>query len=112
MRHDRLVRAVCFALLSGASLGAAAQSASDGRFFRGWFAQGAERPGARGDGRGDAAPRGTRPSRPPEVRPQGDLRGDIYNHLREQRQPPAPAPPAGAPGQPGERKSDRGNRGR
>jgi hypothetical protein len=109
-------------LLTGACLGATARTGGDGRFFRDWFAQAAERPGARGDAdshesresrdsRGNARSGPTRPQ-PQEVRPQGDLRGDIYNQLREQRQPPpAPAPPpAGPSGQPGGRKHDRGNR--
>ncbi|AJC22632.2 hypothetical protein RO07_23095 [Pandoraea pulmonicola] len=109
---------MCFVSLSAACLGAAAQTGGDGRFLRDWFAQVAERPGGRGDAdsresrdsRGNTRSGPTRPQ-PQEVRPQGDLRGDIYNHLREQRQPPpAPAPPAGPSGQPGERKHDRGNR--
>ncbi len=107
MRHTRLVRKLCFVMLAGASLvvslDAAAQPSSDGRFFHGWFAQGAERPNGRGDNNGGARPG---PSRPQEVRPQGDLRGDIYNHIREQRQPPPP-PPASDPRQRG-----RGDRGR
>lgn len=103
MRHTRLVRMLCFAILAGASLGAAAQSTGS-RFFPGWFAQAPERPNGRSDNHA-----GARPAPPPrpqqEVRPQGDLRGDIYNHIREQRQgspPPSPDP----------RQRGRGDRGR
>lgn len=98
MRHTRLVRMVCFALLAGATAGATARS-SDSRFFQGWFTQADDRPAGRGDNRdnrdnrdsrGGARPGPSRPQQQP-IRPQGDLRGDIYNHLREQRQPPPPA---------------------
>lgn len=106
MRHVRLVRIMCCIMLAGASLGAAAQPPSSSRFFHGWFAQGAERPGGRGDRQGGAQPGSARPQQPQpqpqEVRPQGDLRGDIYNHLREQRRAPA-SPPASDP-----RQRDRG----
>ena len=107
MRHVRLVRMMCCVMLAGASLSAAAQPPLSGRFFQGWFAQGAERPGGRGDRHGGVQPGSARPPqpRPQEVRPQGDLRGDIYNHLREQRQPPPPPlPPASDP-----RPRDRGS---
>lgn len=95
MRHTRLVPILCFVMLTGASMGAMAQTTSHGRFFAGWFAQGSERPDGRGNGNngGNNGARGgpNGPSRPPqEVRPQGDLRGDIYNHIREQRQAPPP----------------------
>ncbi|VVE61025.1 hypothetical protein PCA31118_00437 [Pandoraea captiosa] len=103
-RYARLVRMLCFVMLAGASLGAAAQSSSGNRFFQGWFAQGAERPNGRGDNQGGARSGPSRPQ-PQEVRPQGDLRGDIYNHIREQRQPPPP-PPSDS------RQRGRGDRGR
>lgn len=106
MRHNRLVRILCFVMLAGASWGAAAQSSSDGRFFQGWFAQAADRPNGRGDNHGGTRPGSSR-GQQQEVRPQGDLRGDIYNHLREQRQPPPPPPPP-----PDSRQRNRGDRGR
>ncbi|VVE62733.1 hypothetical protein PAN31117_00980 [Pandoraea anapnoica] len=103
MRHNRLVRILCFVMLAGASWGATAQSSSDGRFFQGWFAQAADRPNGRGDNHGGARPGPSR-GQQQEVRPQGDLRGDIYNHIREQRQPPPPPPDS--------RQRNRGDRGR
>ncbi|VVE08121.1 hypothetical protein PTE31013_02502 [Pandoraea terrigena] len=104
MRHARLVRMTCGVMLALATLSATAQPPSYRRFFQSWFAQGAERPDGRGDKRGGARPGPSRPP-PPTVRPQGDLRGDIYNHLREQRQPP-PTSPAADP-----RQRNRGDRG-
>lgn len=108
MRLVRLVRMPCCVMLAVTALSATAQPWSNSRFFQSWFAQGAERPDARGNHRGGARPG---PSRPPPqaVRPQGDLRGDIYNHLREQRQAPAP-PPAADPR--GRGRGDRGARSR
>ncbi|CFB64648.1 hypothetical protein [Pandoraea apista] len=111
MRHTRLVRMMCFVMLAGAALGASARSSSDDRFFHGWFAQAADRPDERNDNHGGARPGPPRAPHPQEVRPQGDLRGDIYNHLREQRQSPqsAPPPPASDPRQ---RQRDRDRNGR
>lgn len=108
MRHTRLVRIMCFVMLAGAAFCASARSSSDGRFFQGWFAQAADRPDGRGDNHGGARPG---PSRAPqqEVRPQGDLRGDIYNHIRERRQPPPSAPPSPSP-DPRQRQRDRNGR--
>lgn len=106
-RLARLARMLCVALLAGASLSATAESSSNSRFFSGWFAQGAERPNGRGDNRGGAHSGPSRPQpQPQEVRPQGDLRGDIYNHIREQRQPPPSPPPSDS------RQRGRGDRGR
>ncbi len=108
MRHTRLVRMMGVVMLAGVALGASARPLSDGRFFEGWFAQTADRPDARGDNHGGARPGPSRPPQPPEVRPQGDLRGDIYNHIREQRQSPwAPPSPAADPRQ---RQRDRNGR--
>lgn len=94
MRHTRLVPILCFVMLASVSMGATAQS--NGRFFAGWFAQGSERADGRGNGN-NGGNNGARPApprpQPQEVRPQGDLRGDIYNHIREQRQAPPPPPP-------------------
>lgn len=42
--------------------------------------------------RGDSGARAPAPARRQEIKPQGDLRGDIYKHLQEERQP-APSPP-------------------
>lgn len=108
MRLARLVRMTCCVMLAVTAQGATAHPWSNSRFFQSWFAQGAERPDGRGNHRGGARPE---PSRPPPqaVRPQGDLRGDIYNHLREQRQAPPP-PPADAPR--GRDHGDRGTRSR
>ncbi|WP_353189510.1 hypothetical protein [Pandoraea pnomenusa] len=108
MRHTRLVRMMGIVMLAIASLSAPARASSDSRFFQGWFAQGAERPGGRGDNHGGSRPGPSRPQ-PQEVRPQGDLRGDIYNHIREQRQPPSQPPgpqPRGSDGR--QRDRDRG----
>jgi hypothetical protein len=90
-------------MLAVAALSATAQPPSNRPFFQRWFVQGAERQDGHGDNRGGARAGASRPP-PQDVRPQGDLRGDIYNHLREQRQPPPPSP-ADNP-----RQRDRGDR--
>ncbi|QHE92877.1 hypothetical protein PI93_013630 [Pandoraea fibrosis] len=110
MRHTRLVRMMCFVMLAGAALGASARSSSGDRFFQGWFAQAADRPTGHGDNHGGARPGPSRTPQPQEVRPQGDLRGDIYNHLREQRQPQPPSAPSSPASDPRQRQRDRNGR--
>lgn len=113
MRGTQLVPILSFIVLASASWTASAQMPSGGQFFSGgWFAtHRGDRPAASSNPGNGGERSGPGNARPQEVRPQGDLRGDIYNHIREQRQPSAPqgqSPGGGGDRQRGGRGGDRG----
>ncbi|GAB3626979.1 hypothetical protein PTE30175_04990 [Pandoraea terrae] len=107
MKRTVLVPIVWGVLMAGGAGSAFADITSVIPFGRVWSVQQSP-PRGRGQGNNAEGPGGAMqpaPGRSPqqEVRPHGDLRSDIYNHIREQRGGPPPSEPP-----PRERRGDRG----